>query len=62
MSNITQIKKERNRLSKKQQRKIEGQKNKEKPIEPKIVETDKDEEIVFITSSINEVFATSEVS
>ena len=61
MSNITQIKKERNRLSKKQQRKIEGQKNKEKPIEPKIVETDKDEEIVFITSSINEVFATSEV-
>ena len=61
MSNITKIKKERNRLSKKQQRKIEAQKNKDKPIEPKIVETDKDEEIVFITSSINEVFATSEV-
>ena len=61
MSNITKIKKERNRLSKKQQQKIEAQKNKDKPIEPKIVETDKDEEIVFITSSINEVFATSEV-
>jgi uncharacterized protein YegL len=61
MSNITHIKKERNRLSKKQQRKIEDQKNKGKPIEPKIVETDKDDEIVFITSSINEVFATSEV-
>ena len=61
MSNITHIKKERNRLSKKQQRKIEGLKNKEKPIEPKVVETDKDDEIVFITSSINEIFATSEV-
>ena len=61
MSNVTQIKKERNRLSKKQQRKIEALKNKEKPIEPKVVETNKDEEIVFITSSINEVFATSEV-
>ena len=61
MSNITHIKKERNKLSKKQQRKIEDLKNKEKPIEPKVVETDKDDEIVFITSSINEVFATSEV-
>ncbi len=61
MSNITNLKKERNKLSKKQQRKMEQPKNKEKQVEPKIVETDKDDEIVFINSSINEVFASSEV-
>lgn len=61
MSKVTQAKKERNRLSKKQQRKLEDLKNKDKQNQPKIAETNKDDEIVFITSSINEVFATSEV-
>ena len=62
MSNITNIKKERNKFPKKLQNKNEQLKNEEvKEKEKEKINENEDEETVFITSSINEVFATSEV-